>query len=52
MNDTVYELYKLGKQIMEKSKIVIEEWKIVIAHFDASDKGYAERYEQEKKSNE
>lgn len=58
MNEDVYTLYKMTKRLIERTEACCEkdhsdeelfkEWKNAIKFFDASDKGYAERYEKEK----
>jgi hypothetical protein len=59
MNETVYALYKIARNIVERAEKccdkdhtgeeTFEYFKKGVAFFDASDKGYAERYEKEKK---
>lgn len=58
MNESIYELYKLTKRLIERTEKCCEkdhsgeelfkEWKKAITFFDAADKGYGERYEKEK----
>lgn len=59
MNEDVYKLYKYTKSIIERAsrccnkdhsgEETFQYFEKAIAFFDASDKGYAERYEKEKK---
>lgn len=59
MNENIYVAYKMCKNLIERSEACCEkdhgdeplfkEWKSAIGYFDSTNKGYAERYEKEKK---
>lgn len=58
-SDEIYELYRLAKKLIERTEAceekdhghepMFKEWKDAIDIFDSLGRGYAERYEQEKK---
>jgi predicted site-specific integrase-resolvase len=58
MNEGIYQMYRLIKRFIEIAENCCEkdhnedelfkDWKKAIVHFDASLKGYRERYEKEK----
>jgi hypothetical protein len=59
MHDTIYQIYKLTKQMIEKADKCCEkdhseeapfkEWREAIESFDSLGRGYAEQYEREKR---
>lgn len=60
--DLTYQAYCIAKKLIERTESccnkdhsgepLFKEWKDAIKLFDSLGRGYAERYEQEKKSNE
>lgn len=59
-SDDTYEAYRMAKRLIERTEACCEknhsdeplfkEWKEAIKIFDSLGRGYAERYEQEKKN--